>query len=157
MARHSIIAAGTFTCTFIHDDIAGGNPVTMVGYKLEGAMVETAQYIDSSKVVPLIRGSVSITNENDSGTLTITSTLTDKNARFGDLVAYVRKLKAAGSSLPLTVKITQDVNGETLSWEFISCTVKSVAPLHIAGNDVADYPIELYYGECKDPFIDGEV
>ena len=78
MADHTIIAAGQFTVTLTHPLINGGTPTTIGGFKLEGQMVQDQQMMDNSKVIALANGnSITITNNNLSGSLTFNVTNTN--------------------------------------------------------------------------------
>jgi len=148
MAEHTVIAAGQFTATITHPLVNGGTPTTIDGFKLEGQMVQDQQAMDSSKIVVLANGNtISITNNNDSGTLTFNVT---KTATSGDLVKIANLLKKAGDSQGGTIRITQEVNGATEATTYVSCTVKTCPHMNIQGNDAADYQVVFNYGETLD-------
>ena len=148
MADHTIISAGQFTATLTHPLINSGAPTTIAGYKLEGAMVQAQQAIDSSKVIALANGNtITITNNNGAGSLTFTVVRTNTE---GDMVKIAQKLQKAGDSRGGTIRITQEVNGVTESATFYACTVKSCPPLNIQGNDAPDYQVVWNYGEYDD-------
>lgn len=152
MAEHTIIAAGQFTATLTHPLWNGGVPTTIEGFKLEGQMVQAQQSMDSSKLVALANGNtITITNNNGSGTLTFNVV---KTATQGDMAKIANYLKKAGDSQGGTIRITQEVNGKVEGTTFTACTVKSCPPLNIQGNDAADYQVVWNYGEC-DPDDDG--
>lgn len=145
MAEHTIISAGQFTATLTHPLWNGGVPTSIKGFKLEGQMVQAQQSMDSSKLVALANGNtITITNNNGSGTLTFNVV---KTATEGDMATIANYLKKAGDSVGGTIRITQDVNGKTEGVTFTACTVKSCPPLNIQGNDAADYQVVWNYGE----------
>ena len=152
MADHTIVAAGQFTVTLTHQLWNGGVPTTIEGFKLEGQMVQAQQTMDSSKLVALANGNtITITNNNGSGTLTFNVVKTNT---AGDMAKIANFLKAAGDSVGGTIRITQEINGTTDGTTFYACTVKSCPPLNIQGNDAADYQVVWNYGESK-PDDDG--
>lgn len=148
MANNTIISAGQFTATLIHPLWNDGVPTTINGFKLEGQMVQAQQLMDSSKIVALANGNtISITNNNGSGTLTFNCVKTNDD---GDLVTIARALQKAGDSVGGTIRITQEVNGITTGTTFIACTVKTCPPMNIQGNDAAEYQVVFNYGDSDD-------
>lgn len=148
MAEHTVISAGQFTCTFIHPLIENGEAIAIDGFKLEGQMVQAQQAMDSSKVIALANGNtITITNNNDAGSLTFNVT---KTATSGDLVTIAKKLKKLGDSVGGTIRITQEINGTTEATTYLKCTVRSVPPQIIQGNDAADYQVVFNYAETQD-------
>jgi len=146
MAAHTITAAGQFTATLTHQMWNDGIPTTIEGFKLEGQMVQAQQAMDSSKIVALANGNtLTITNNNGSGTLTFNVVKTETE---GDLIKVANFLKKAGDSVGGTIRITQEINGATSGTTFYACTVKSCPPLNIQGNDAADYQVVWNYGDC---------
>lgn len=147
MADHTIIAAGQFTVTLTHPLINGGAPTTIGGFKLEGQMVQDQQMMDNSKVIALANGnSITITNNNLSGSLTFNVTNTNAD---GDMVKIAKFLKMSGDSVGGTIRITQEINGVTDGDTYLACTVKSCPNRIIQGNDAPDYQVVWNYGEYK--------
>ena len=145
MADHTIIAAGQFTVSLTHPLINDGVPTTISGFKLEGQMVQAQQSLDSAKVVALANGNtITITNNNDSGTLTFNVTKTEAE---GDLVKISKKLRKMGDSVGGTFRITQEINGVTASDTFYKCTVRTCQILNVQGNDAPDYQVVWNYAE----------
>lgn len=145
MADHTIIAAGQFTVALTHPLINDGVPTTISGFKLEGQMVQAQQSMDSAKVVALANGNtITITNNNDSGTLTFNVTKTEAE---GDLVKISKKLRKMGDSVGGTFRITQEINGVTASDTFYKCTVRTCQILNVQGNDAPDYQVVWNYAE----------
>ena len=146
MAEHTIVAAGQFSVTLTHPLWNDETPTTIAGFRLEGQMVQAQQAMDSSKIVALANGnSLTITNNNGSGTLTFNVV---KTGTEGDMVKIANYLKKAGDSVGGTIRITQEINGKTEGNTFKACTVRSCPPLNIQGNDAADYQVVWNYGEC---------
>ena len=148
MANHTIISAGSFTATLTHPLVNGGVPTTIEGFKFEGQMVQADPSMDSSKIVQLANGNtVTITNNCDSGTLTVGVTKTESE---GDLVKISKMLRKIGDSVGGTFRFTQEINGVTSSDTFYGCTVKTCKLLSIQGNDVPDYQVVWNFAE-SDP------
>lgn len=155
MADHTIIAAGQFTASLTHPLINGGVPTTIAGFKLEGQMVQAQQAMDSSKIVALANGNtITITNNNDAGTLTFNVTKTESE---GDLVKISKYLRKAGDSVGGTFRITQEINGVTASDTFYKCTVKTCQILNVQGNDAPDYQVVWNYAESDSNSENGDI
>lgn len=147
MANHSVIAAGQFTVTLTHPLWNEGTPTTIGGFKLEGQMVSDQQLLDSSKIVALANSNtITITNNNSSGTLTFNVTAAGGE---GDMVKIAKYLKSVGDSVGGTIRITQEIDGATNGDTYYSCTVKSCPNRIIQGNDAPDYQVVWNYGEYK--------
>lgn len=147
MSNHSVIAAGQFTVTLTHPLWNDGTPTTIGGFKLEGQMVSDQQLLDSSKIVALANGNtITITNNNSSGTLTFNVTAAGGD---GDMVKIAKYLKSVGDSVGGTIRITQEIDGATNGDTYYSCTVKSCPNRIIQGNDAPDYQVVWNYGEYK--------
>lgn len=141
---HTIIAAGQFTVTLIHPLWNGGVPTTLKGFKLEGQIVQAQQLLPNSKIVALTHGgSIIITNNNNSGTITFNVT---KTGNQGDMATIANFLKTVGDSVGGIIRITQEMNGKTDGYTFAPCTVQQCPPLIINGNDAADYQVVWAYG-----------
>lgn len=147
MANHYVVAAGQFTVTLTHPLWNDGTPTTIGGFKLEGQMVSDQQLLDSSKIVALANGNtITITNNNSSGTLTFNVTAAGGE---GDMVKIAKYLKSVGDSVGGTIRITQEIDGATNGDTYYSCTVKSCPNRIIQGNDAPDYQVVWNYGEYK--------
>lgn len=145
MSNHTVIAAGQFTVTLTHPLWNGGTPTTIGGFKLEGQMVQDQQLMDNSKVIALANGNtITITNNNKSGSLTFNVTATNGD---DDMVKIAKFLKRVGDSVGGTIRITQEINGATSGDTYTSCTVKSCPNRIIQGNDAPDYTVVWNYGE----------
>ena len=142
-ANHTVIAAGQFTVSLIHQLYNEGKATTIGGFKLEGQMVQEQQAVESSKIVPLANGgTITITNNNDSGTLTFAVT---KQTGLEDMVHIAQELRRAGDSVGGTIAITQSINGKNETETYYKCTVKSCPKQLIQGNDAPDYQVVWNY------------
>lgn len=122
--------------------------IYLTGFKLESMIVSASQQIDNARVVPLINGdSITLTNICKCGVLSFSATrVTDLNG--GDCVSifdFVRGQGDVGGKL----QIDWMMNGKKHTIIFVVC-IKSCPPLALAGNDVADYPIQLTYSDYTD-------
>lgn len=142
-ANHTVISAGQFTVTLTHPLYNNETPTTIGGFKLEGQMVQEQQAIESSKIVPLANGgTITITNNNDSGTLTFAVT---KQTTLNDMVKAALALRREGDSIGGTIAITQEINGKSETETYFRCTVKSCPKQIIQGNDAPDYQVVWNY------------
>jgi uncharacterized protein YunC (DUF1805 family) len=145
--QSQVQSVGDFSAVFTHPLIAGGAAVSLVGFKVEGSIVDSDQLIDNSKVVALIGGlSVIITNNIKSGTLRWTGVRTSGDPAQGDLVAISQYLQDVGDNVGGNLRVSWGQNGVTKYVNFTPITVKRVKALVLAGNDVPDYAIEWEYG-----------
>lgn len=145
MNKHTIIAAGQFSVTLIHPLWNSGTPTTIGGFMLEGQMVQDQQLMDNSKVIALANGNtITITNNNKSGSLTFNVTATNGD---DDMVKIAKFLKRVGDSVGGTIRITQEINGATSGDTYTACTVKNCPNRIIQGNDAANYTVVWNYGE----------
>ena len=142
-ANHTVISAGQFTVTLTHSLYNDGTPTTIGGFKLEGQMVQEQPAVESSKIVPLANGgTITITNNNDSGTLTFAVT---KQTGLQDMVKAALALRRAGDSVGGTIAITREINGKSETETYYKATVKSVPKQLIQGNDAPDYQVVWNY------------
>ena len=142
-ANHTVISAGQFTVTLTHQLYNNKTPTTIGGFKLEGQMVQEQQAAESSKIVPLANGgTITITNNNDSGTLTFAVT---KQTGLNDMVKVALALRRAGDSVGGTIAITQEINGKSETETYYNCTVKSCPKQIIQGNVAPDYQVVWNY------------
>lgn len=154
-------------------DTKGGIPVA--GFRLDGEFLRAVQQIASSVQVPILGGgAVALTNNNRSGTLNINCTKTstptpdasngqnpagtmyrpDTGAAIGpnrngvyDLVflAQVQQAQPGGDSEGATIKVVFDFCGLTTTISFEGCTIASVDPVGLAGNDAVNYNVSINY------------
>lgn len=154
-------------------DTKGGVPVS--GFRLDGEFLRAVQQIASSVQVPILGGgAVALTNNNRSGTLNINCTKTstptpdgsngnnpagtmyrpNTGAAIGpnrdgvyDLVflAQVQQAQPGGDSEGATIKVLFDFCGLTTTISFEGCTIASVDPVGLAGNDAVNYNVSINY------------
>ena len=149
-------------------DTQGG--VSVAGFRLDGEFLRAVQQIASSVQVPILGGgAVALTNNNRSGTLNINCTKTStpttasgadvgsmhKGANLGpkgdvtvyDLVflAQVQQAQPGGDSEGATIKVVFDFCGLTTTISFEGCTIASVDPVGLAGNDAVNYNVSINY------------
>lgn len=152
-------------------DTAGG--VSVSGFRLDGEFLRAVQQIATSVQIPILGGgAVALTNNNRSGTLNINatkvSTPTVDSARGGavgamyrpegaamgpnadniyDLVflAQVQQGQEGGDSEGATFKVMFDFCGLTTTVSFEGCTIASVDPIGLAGNDAVNYNVAINY------------
>lgn len=154
-------------------DTKGGVPVA--GFRLDGEFLRAVQQIASSVQVPILGGgAVALTNNNRSGTLSINCTKTSTPTPDGsnaqnpagtmfrpttgasigpnrdgvyDLVflAQVQQAQPGGDSEGSTMKVVFDFCGLTTTISFEGCTIASVDPIGLAGNDAVNYNVSINY------------
>lgn len=145
---HGVQSVGDFSAAFIHPLINGGASTSLTGFKMEGDIINTAQLIENSKVVPLLNGdSITITNNNKSGKITFSCCKLTNDALKGDITAIAQELLKFGDNTGATIRISFGMNGATYAMTFIACTLCTAPPLKLAGNDVPDYSIEFNYAD----------
>ena len=148
--------------------------VEVAGFRLDGEFLRATQQIASSVVVPLLGGGgVALTNNNRSGSLTIASSRVSSpnvndNAKMLDLagsdVAYdlvllaqCQQAVAGGDSVGATITVKFNFNGKGTEIVFYYCTIANVAPVALAGNDVANYAVTINYLNWSVSFKDAPV
>lgn len=152
-------------------DTAGG--IDVAGFRLDSEFLRAVQQIASSVQIPILGGgAVALTNNNRSGTLTINCTKTStpspdaaqggalgamyrpsgaaigpKRDNVYDLVflAQVQQAQPGGDSEGATLKVIFDFCGLTTTISFEGCTVASVDPIGLAGNDAVNYNVSFNY------------
>jgi hypothetical protein len=150
MSTHAVQSVGDFSAALLHPLVNGGASTSLTGFKMEGDIVNTAQLMDNSKVVPLLNGdSITITNTNRSGTITFSCCKLTGDVLKGDITAIASFLTSVGDSFGGTLRISFGLNGQTFSITFFALTVKTSPPLKVSGNDVPDYSIEFNYAEFQ--------
>lgn len=140
-------SVGDFAMVLLHPLVSGGAAVSLVGFKVEGDVIDSDQIIDNSKVVPLIGGlNAIIVNRIVAGTLRFNAVRTTGDPAQGDIIAICHFLQLAGDNVGGTLRVSWGQNGVTKSITFAPVVVKRCKAVHIMGNDVAEYGVELTYG-----------
>ena len=166
----SLMKLGTAQSSTI--DTSGGVPVC--GFRLDGEFLRAVQQIASSVQVPILGGgAVALTNNNRSGTLNINctkvSTPTEDAATGGGVgamykpasgaaiganadnvydltfLAQVQQGQPGGDSEGATIKVVFKFCGLTTTISFEGCTIASVDPVGLAGNDAVNYGVSINY------------
>lgn len=147
--------------------------VDVAGFRLDGEFLRAVQQIASSVQVPILGGgAVALTNNNRSGTLSINATKTStptsaalasgdaevgemyKNGTLGpnrngvyDLVflAQAQQGQLGGDSEGATIQVVFAFCGLNTIISFEGCTIASVDPLGLAGNDAVNYNVQINY------------
>lgn len=150
-------------------DTSSGVPVT--GFRLDGEFLRATQQIASSVMVPLLGGgALALTNNNRSGTLTVNCTrattpdadysalsgsnvgifasdTSDSTTTYYDLVtlAQAQQAQYGGDDVGSTITVEFTFNGRTTQLEFQGCTIATVDPVGLAGNDAVNYNVVINY------------
>ena len=139
---------GDFSLVLTHPLVNGGASVSLVGFKVQGDVVDTDQEMDNAKVVPLIGQIVAvITNTIRAGTLRFAAVRTTGNPALGDIVAVSQLLQTIGDNIGGTMRASWGQNGKIQAVTLTTVTVKRCKPLHIQGNDIAEYDVQWVYGD----------
>lgn len=147
-AISQMMSVGDFSLSYQHPLINGGASVGLVGFKVAGSIIDSDQEIDNAKVVPLIGQIVDIiTNTIRAGTLRFAAVRTTGDPALGDIVAVSQTLQTLGDNIGGTLRASWGQNGVIKAVAFTSVTVKRCKPIHIQGNDVAEYDVQWVYGD----------
>lgn len=148
--------------------------VSVCGFRLDGEFLRAVQQIASSVQIPILGGgAVALTNNNRSGSLSINctkvstpnGTKTDDNpfgamykpanaAAIGtddpkayDLVflAQAQQAQKGGDSVGSTISVIFEFCGLRTVISFEGCTIASVDPVGLAGNDAVNYNVGINY------------
>lgn len=140
-------SVGDFSMVLQHPLIAGGAAISLVGFKIEGNVIDSDQIIDNSKVVPLIGGLVVIiTNRVLAGSMRFAAVRTSGDMTQGDIVALSHYLQNIGDNIGGTLRVSWGQNGQNKSITFSGVCVKRCKAVNIMGNDVAEYGVEWTFG-----------
>ncbi len=145
-----IQSIGDFSLVWTHPLLNGGNGVGLVGFKVQGDILDTDQEMDNSRVVVLLGGvAITLTNTVRAGTLRLTAVRTTGQIPTGDVVACCKFLQQNGDNVGGQLRAAWTQNGTLQSVTFLGVTVKRCKPLRIAGNDVPDYDVQLAYQDWQ--------
>ena len=149
-------------------DTTGG--IAIAGFRLDGEFLRAAQQIASSVVIPILGGGgVALTNNNRTGTLSINATRVStpdltakgggkmlKGTGFGPVsakavvydltfIAQLQQGQDGGDSVGATFAVCFDFCGKTTVVQFDGCTIASVDPVGLSGNDAVNYNVVINY------------
>lgn len=147
--------------------------IRLAGFRLDEEFLRANPQIASSIVVPILGGGgVAVTNNNRTGSLTLRSTkvstpVTDTGTKLGSMskegglgpiddtngdvfdAVFIAQLQqgqeGGGDSNGADICIKFSFAGQITLVQFEGCTVGSVDPLALAGNNVADYNVVWNY------------
>jgi len=146
MGVNSVQTVGNFTATFTHP-LLGGTAISLQGFKQDQQFFDSIQIMDNSKVIALVGGSTAtLTNAVKAGTFTFNCVRISTDILQGDVVLIALTLQSLADSTGGLLRITYGLNGGTEAITYTQCTLKTVPPLKLAGNDLPDYPVVFNYG-----------
>ena len=146
--------------------------IAVAGFRLDGEFLRAVQQIASSVVIPILGGGgVALVNNNRTGTLNINATrvstpdlsatgggkmlkgtgfgpvAADVDAKVYDLtfIAQLQQGQDGGDSVGATIAVCFDFCGKTTVIQFDGCTIASVDPVGLSGNDAVNYNIAINY------------
>lgn len=144
--------------------------IAIAGFRLDGEFLRAVQQIASSVVIPILGGGgVALVNNNRTGTLNINATRVStpdlsatgggkmlKGTGFGPVaadakvydltfIAQLQQGQDGGDSVGSTIAICFDFCGKTTVIQFDGCTIASVDPVGLSGNDAVNYNISINY------------
>ena len=158
--------------TLTDQEIDTSNGISLSGFRLDEEFLRANPQIASSIVIPILGGGgVSVTNNNRTGALTLRSTKVStpvaesgktavgsmaSGQGFGPVdgsevfdAVFIAQLQqgqeGGGDSNGATICISFTFGGKKTLVQFEGCTVASVDPLALAGNNVADYNVVWNY------------
>lgn len=149
--------------------------IKLAGFRLDGEFLRAVQQIASSVVIPILGGGgVALTNNNRTGTLTINCakvstpdpdgsgkmyTPTTNPSGIGvvdndtvyDMVfiAQAQQAQSGGDSLGAKILVSFQFCGRTTRIQFEGCTIATVDPIGMSGNDAANYSVAINYLNWK--------
>lgn len=157
----------------VENGIDTSTGVSVCGYRLDGEFLRAVQQIASSVQIPILGGgAIALTNNNRSGTLSINCTKVStpngdssadnplgamykpKGAAIGtddpkayDLVflAQAQQAMVGGDSEGSTISVIFMFCGLRTIVSFEGCTIASVDPLGLSGNDAVNYNVSINY------------
>lgn len=150
----------------------GSEGVEVSGFRLDSTFFSAQQQIASSAVIPILGGGgVALTNNNRTGSLTLTCAKVstpefgaDKGhgRMFGGdaegigvrdgaivydmvLLAQIQQAQPGGDSVGANLTIGYEFCGRKTKLVFEACTIADVAPVIMAGNDAATYNVVVNF------------
>jgi hypothetical protein len=101
----------------------GGNTVALSGFKLNAEFISTAQTVPNSVLIPLLGGgSVQLTNDNKSGSISFAVTRTAKTGESDD---YISMTGVDDVGNPTEITDAGNVDG-TLGWDLVSLALQQI-------------------------------
>lgn len=166
---HIVQNVGQVETSFAHPSIEGGKRLYLGGFRLQGEFLNIAQAVDNSVLVPILGGgSVQLTNNNNSGTVTFTTIRTsslnaagelvevDENGYpvvtgddgYYDIVSVADKIKtiAGGDGVGGSMQFRMKFNARIFAVTLLRVTLVRSNPLILAGNDVPSYQTVFNFG-----------
>lgn len=144
--------------------------IAIAGFRLDGEFLRAVQQIASSVVIPILGGGgVALVNNNRTGTLNINATRVStpdlsatgrgqmlKGTGFGPVaadanvydltfIAQLQQGQDGGDSVGSTIAICFDFCGKTTVIQFDGCTIASIDPVGLSGNDAVNYNVAINY------------
>lgn len=146
--------------------------IPISGFRLDGEFLRAVQQIASSVQIPILGGgAIALTNNNRSGTLNINATRvsTPQSAKdntsnpYGSmlkgtgvgplndtaydltLIAQIQQAQPGGDSIGATIDVAFTFNNLVTTITFEGCTIASVDPVGLSGNDASNYNISINY------------
>jgi hypothetical protein len=152
-------------------DTTGG--LSLAGFRLDSEFFRATPMMATSFMTPILGGgAVALTNNIRAGTFSVNCTrcatpimdssgsavstngafkaMDDRSGnydRFYDFVfiAQCQQATAGGDSVGSTITVEWEFNGVTITLAFLNCTIASVDPIAIAGNDLSNYNVSVNY------------
>jgi hypothetical protein len=148
--------------------------LAVAGFRLDSEFLRANPQIASSFVIPILGGGgVALTNNNRTGVLHLICTKVstpgskmemkasagatlgvEGGGAYYDMVtlAQIQQAQEAGDSYGSTILLAFNFCGETTVIEFQGCTIATVDPIGLAGNDAVNYAIDINYLNWKTEF-----
>lgn len=132
-----------------YSGLAGG--VYLTGFKLEDVAINTSSMLANAKLIPMLNGdTMTLTNSNKSGTMTISCTRTAAGIAGGDLVSIADFIRSQGDSTGGTLEVSWTRNSEPKKITFQKVCIQDCPPIMYAGNDLPSYGVKLTYATFND-------
>lgn len=147
------------------------NFLSVAGFRLDSEFLRANPQLASSFQIPVLGGGgIALTNNNRTGTLNLVcpqvcspstnakdklKLVGSKNSAIGVLseepyydmvtLARIQQGQESGDSYGSTIVIAYNFCGQTVKLQFEGCTIATVDPVGIAGNDAVNYNIAINY------------